>query len=216
MPDLELHLEGIEWYRFGGTCYPNNSYFNRLLRHLGYDADLCGADMTNPDVHIVSVVRLEGREYLVDVGYAAPFYEPLPRNLQADHVVSFGRNSYLLHPQDGLGRSRMDQLRDGERIHGYTVKPEPRDVSHFEDVIAGSYDDAATFMNAAVVERFFEDRSVRIHNLKLIETTHDSVTETRLADRDELVEAVEQHAGIPADIVREAIEGVALKGDIFT
>jgi arylamine N-acetyltransferase len=216
MPELELHLDGIERHNFGGTCYPNNSYFNLLLRHLGYDVSLCGADMSDPDVHIVSVVRLAGREYLVDVGYAAPFYEPLPRDLQAEHVVRFGRHSYVLHPRDELGRSRMDHLRDGERIHGYTAKPEPREVGFFEKVIADSYDDTASFMNAVVVERFFEDRSLRIHNLKMIESTPDSSTETRLADRHELIGAVERYAGIPADIVRDAIEDLGLSGDIYT
>jgi hypothetical protein len=130
--------------------------------------------------------------------------------------VSWGRHSYLLRPRDELGRSRLDHLRDGERIHGYLAKPEPRDIRHFEKVIAGSYDDAATFMNAVVVERFFEERSVRIHNFSLIETTPDGFAETRLTGRDELIDAVVQHAEIPADIVREAIRSVSLKGEIYT
>jgi arylamine N-acetyltransferase len=215
IPGLEQYLDGVERHSFGGTCYVNNPYFNLLLNHLGYDAALCGADMSAPDVHVVTVVQLEGREHLVDVGYAAPFYEPLPLDLDRYHVVDFGATRYVLHPRDELGRSRMDLLRDGERVHGYLAKPEPRRLGDFENVIRASYRPSATFMNAVVVERFFTDRSVRIHNLTLTESTVAESTVTRLAGTEQLVAAVEQRCGIAADLVREAVEGLQLDGDIY-
>jgi arylamine N-acetyltransferase len=172
IPTLEEHLDGIKRYNFGGTCYANNPYFSELLRHLGYDVTICGADMTRPDVHVVSVVRLEGREYLVDVGYGAPFFEPMARDLDQELEIVFGKNRYVLHPQDGQGRSRMDHFRDGELIHGYVVTPTPRGVDHFAEVIRHSYSNEATFMNVVVVERFFPERSVRFHNLTLTESGH--------------------------------------------
>jgi arylamine N-acetyltransferase len=216
IPELEQHLDGIDRHSFGGTCYANNPHFNLLLRHLGYDADLCGAEMSAPDVHIVTVLRLQRREYLIDVGYAAPFYEPLPRDLDRDLEVQFGSARYVLHPRDELGRSRMDLLRDGKVIHGYTASPVPRELAHFDEVISDSYRSSATFMNAVVVERFLPDRSIRIHNLSLSESSRHRTTVTRLADRDELVAAIEGHCGMPGELVREAIEDVSLEGDIYT
>ena len=216
IPSLEEHLDGIERFHFGGTCYANNPYFAELLHHCGYDADLCGADMTKPDVHVVSMIRLEGREYLVDVGYGAPFYEPMPRDLEREHEVVFGSNLFVLHPRDVEGRTRMDHLRDGKLIHGYLAKPEPRKIEHFDEVIRHSYTDAATFMNVVVVERFFTDRSVRFHNFDFTESTPDGTTTTRLADKKELVEAIEHHCGFPAEIVREAIFDIALDADIYS
>jgi arylamine N-acetyltransferase len=56
LPGLERYLDGIERFHFGGTCYANNYYFHLLLGHLGYDVKLCGADMSAPDVHVVSIV----------------------------------------------------------------------------------------------------------------------------------------------------------------
>jgi arylamine N-acetyltransferase len=216
IPSIEEHLDGIENSNFGGTCYANNPYFALLLRHLGYDVSICGADMSMPDVHIVSLVRLDGREFLVDVGYGAPFFAPIPRNLGRRHKIVFGRNRYELHPQDAAGRSRMDHLRDSEIIHGYTVNPKPREMDHFADVIRESYSDSATFMNVVVIERFFADRSIRIHNLTVTESTSNSSTATQLADKDQLVEAIEHHCGFPAEIVREAIDGIALEADIYS
>jgi len=34
--------------------------------------------MAKLDVHIVNVVKIGNREYLVDAGYAAPFAAPVP------------------------------------------------------------------------------------------------------------------------------------------
>ena len=150
---LEGYLDGIERFNFGGTCYANNYYLHTLLQHLGFDVRLCGADMNNPDVHLVSIVALESREHLVDVGYAAPFFEPLPRDLERDLVIDFGRCRYVLRPTDGLGRSRLDMYRDGELTHGYLAKPEPRSIDEFDGVIRGSYRSSANFMKNSCLFR---------------------------------------------------------------
>lgn len=73
--DHETHLTNSIMLGLGGTCYANNYYFNRLLNHLGFAVSLHGADMiAGRNVHAVSIVEFENEEYLVDVGYGAPFY----------------------------------------------------------------------------------------------------------------------------------------------
>ena len=71
-------------------------------------------------------------------------------------------------------------------------------------------------MNVVVGERFFPDRSLRFHNFDLTESTPHGTTAHRLADKKQLAEAIEHHCGIPADIVREAIAGIALEADIYS
>jgi len=216
IPSLEEHLNGIERFNFGGTCYANNPYFAELLRHCGYDVDICGADMTRPDVHVVSLIRLEERKYLVDVGYGAPFDAPMPLDLDREKEIVFGENKYVLHPRDKQGRSRMDQLRNGKLTHSYLANPEPREISDFAEVIHDSYSDAATFMNVVVVERFFPDRSLRIQNFDLKESTPTATTITRLTDKEELAKAIVNHCGFPREIVCEAIADIALEADIYS
>lgn len=216
IPSLEEHLDGIERFNFGGTCYANNPYFAELLQHCGYDVDLCGADMTRPNVHVVSMVRLKGREYLVDVGYGAPFYAPIPLDLVREQEIPWGENRYVLHPRDEQGRSRMDQHRDGELVHSYLAKPEPREIGDFAAVIRESYTDAATFMNVVVAERFFPDHSLRFHNFDLRDSTTDATTVSRLADKQELAAAIAQSCGFPGEVVREAIADIALEADIYS
>jgi arylamine N-acetyltransferase len=214
IPSLEEFLDGVERFNMGGTCYANNTFLNLLLRQLGYEVKLCGADMSRPDVHVVNMVRVDGREYLVDVGYASPFYEPMPRDLEEDLVVAFGGDQWVLEPQDDVGRSRMLQYRRGHLDHGYLAKPFPRSADFFDGVIRESYEDDATFMNAVVMVRFFEDRFVRLHNLTLTEATREKAQTGQLADRDSLQTAIRKHFGIPGAIVKMALEGMGDFRDI--
>jgi len=216
LPSLELYLDGIENYNFGGTCYTNNYYLNLLLKYVGYDVKLCGAGMTNPDVHIVNIVTLDGREYLVDVGYAAPFLKPPPRDLGRDHVVALGRDRYVLKPQDEQCRSRVEMYRDNELIHGYTANPTPRPIQHFDEVIAGSFSEGATFMNALLLVRFNVDRSVAIYNYNLIESNGSDYRIVALADKDELVRTIVDRFAMPSNMVKDVLADMAqLSGDAW-
>ena len=205
---LPLYLDGIERYHFGGTCYPNNFHFYSLLASLGYDVKLCGADMSNPDVHMVILVRVDGQDYLVDGGYAAPFLAPLPRGLQADFVVALGRDRYVLKPQDADGCSRLELYRDGILKHGYVVKPSPRKIDDFHAVIIDSFRPDATFLNAVLLARFYPDRSLVIHNLTRVESRGTESTTYSIGSPAELVAEVEKHFGIPAQIVSDALAGL--------
>ncbi|MCM2271697.1 MAG: arylamine N-acetyltransferase [candidate division Zixibacteria bacterium] len=216
LPTLEQYLDGIERYHFGGTCYPNNYFFSQLLRSLGFQARLCGADMSRPDVHLVIMVIIEEKEYLVDVGYGAPFYTPMPRDLDHELVMILGRERYLLLPRDGSGRSRMQMYRDDQLVHSYLAKPEAREISQFEQVISDSFRDEATFMNRLVVARFFPGRSIVMRDLTLTELRGEQSRSQTLGGRKELSAAIREHFGIPEEITREAISGLGEPGDIYS
>jgi arylamine N-acetyltransferase len=213
VPDLSEFLDGIEHFNLGGTCYPNNYSLHRLLHTLGYEVALCGADMTHPDVHLVNIVRVDGREHLVDGGYGSPFFAPLPRDLEHDHEIEFGRERYLLKPQDADGRSRLEFYRDGIHSHGYVVNPAPRVIEEFESVIQESFSASATFMNALVIVRFAPGRSVQLHNLTLTETEGPTVRSARIATAAELPGVIEERFGIPGAITRVALAGLQLSQD---
>src|ERR1035438_2674808 len=51
---LTEFLDGIEYSDLGGTCYTNNPYLTELLRDLGYDADLLGADIDRKSTRLNS------------------------------------------------------------------------------------------------------------------------------------------------------------------
>jgi arylamine N-acetyltransferase len=203
--NFERFLEGMERDNFGGTCYTTNYYFNLLLKFLGYDIRLCGADMSHPDVHLVSMARLDGCEFMVDIGYAAPFTMPLPRDLGEDFIIEHGEDRYILRPQDAVGRSRMDMYRDGQYRHGYVAKPEAREIGQFAGVIAQSFSEEATFMNAVLLTRHWPGGSISIRNLSVVEVEGAGTRITPLSGREELIGAIEEHFGIAPAISAEAI-----------
>ncbi len=215
VPDLELYLDGVRRFHFGGTCYPNGFHFYRLLRTLGYDAALCGAAMpSGEDVHVVITVALAGRDLLVDVGYGARFLEPLPRDGERDVTVEYGEDRWVLRPADAEGRSRLDAYRGGRQIHGYRIDPTPRTVEHFDAVVHASFGDDATFMNAVMLARHGASESVAIYNLDLVRSTPAGCATVRLAGRRELVAAIEREFGIPAEVAMEAIAALGPLRDI--
>ena len=205
IPDFPQFLEGIEKYHFGGTCYSNNYYLYLLLQYLGYNVKLCGADMNNPDVHIVSIVNVEGKEFIVDNGYAAPFSEPMPRNLNKDYTLTFGDEKYILKPKNNKGYSKLEQYWKGELKHGYIAKPKPRKIEEFQKVIEDSYRDDATFMNALMIARFYNNGSLVLRNLSLIKTKG-SKTRTQVINRADIPDIVENEFGISSQIVKEVTE----------
>ena len=216
LPDIRLYLDGIQNHHFGGTCYSNNYHFHLLLRGLGYQAKLCASDMKTPHVHAVNLVTIEGREYLADTGYGAPLLEPIPRDLPGDYETALGRDRYVLQPQDSKGCSRLVLYRDGAARHGYLVHPEPKKIDDFNDVIAGSFRPDATFLNSLLLVRFYPGRSVLIHNFTLVESQAGNSTVDTLANRDELIAAIEQRFAMPRDIVSEALAQLGDMQDAWT
>ncbi len=208
--DFELYLDGIEKYRFGGTCYSINFYLNQLLSWLSYDIKLCGADMKNPDVHIVNIVNIDNREFLVDTGYAAPFSEPLPLYLLNDYPINNGNDRYILKPQNNNSRPQIELYRNEELIHGYRVNPNARNIGEFRQVIEDSFKESATFMNALLLSRFSYDNFIVIHNMTITESYGDVLKKNSLDSIEQLVSVINDRFNIPRTIVLESLDGLQM------
>jgi arylamine N-acetyltransferase len=215
IPDLKQYLDGIIEYRFGGTCYANNFHLHQLLKYLGYDVKLCGADMNRPDVHIVNIVNLDGKEFIVDVGYAAPFMEPLPLGLLSDFKIFLGTDEYVLNPMDEKGRIRLNFYRDGELKHGYYINPTPRRIEEFSSVILDSFRQEATFMNSILLVRFDSNFSQVLHNNTFIESRGKNVKKISYKTKEEIVSVINKIFLIPKEITNVALEGLSMTQDAW-
>lgn len=214
IPDLPTFLNGIEKYNFGGTCYTNNYYLYSLLEYLGYEITLCGSDMKNPDVHLISMVTIDKQEYIVDCGYAAPFFEPLPRDMKNDLVINFGNEKYIIKPKDEFGRTKVEQYNAGKLQHWYTAKPRPRKIEEFDKVIKDSYSDDAIFMNAVRITKFSEDGSLVLKNLLLTQTINNKTTTAKIPLND-LSSLIKENFRMPYELVEEAMRSLKELKDIY-
>jgi arylamine N-acetyltransferase len=215
IPSIDDYLDRIEHLNLGGTCYACAIHLNALLRHLGYDAALCGAAMSQPDVHAVNVVTVDGRAYLVDVGYAAPFHAPMPLDLAAPRTLAHGPHRYTLHPADPDGRHRLDHIRDGERIHGYTLDLIPRDPGHFEPAITDSFHPDSEFLNQLRIVRHLRQRSVSFRDFTVMVIDERGVRARTLADRGEVTGVLEVMLNVPAAVTAEAISALAARQEAW-
>lgn len=200
---LSEFLDGIEYQDLGGTCYSSSPFLAELLQALGYDADLLGADMDRPNVHTVIRVRIEGVAYHVDVGYAAPFRQPMRLDRLPFEMVH-GKYRYLLEP-DGCDEYRMSVWCGPERVHGYAVHGPPRDFGFFRDIILESYTPGRMFMSCLRITRFFEAHTVELKNSTLTWYSGGETGETRLGSMQELRQAVEQQLAMPRCPVEQAV-----------
>lgn len=214
IPDFEEFLEGIEKYNFGGTCYTNNYYLYLLLKYLGFDISLCGADMKNPDVHLIIRVRIDEHEYIVDGGYAAPFLYPLPVDLSTDYVVILGNEKYVIKPKDEDGRTRVEQHYNGKLQHWYTANTKPRKIEDFSRVIADSYADDAVFMNAVRITRFTEKGALVLKNFMFTEINGTTTFYTKLS-RNELPDFIESKFQMHVKLVQRAVNSIRELKDIY-
>ena len=102
---LPEFLDGIEHQDMGGTCYGANPFLGDLLRALGYEADLHGANMPpRMNCHTSLRVRIDSHAYHVDVGYGGPFRDP----------IAFDRPPFVM--VEGANRYVFDREPQGEQI----------------------------------------------------------------------------------------------------
>ena len=205
IPDLDLYLFGISKNNFGGTCYSNNYYLNKLLNYLGYEVRLCGVDMANPDVHLVNIVRIESKDYLVDAGYAAPFLKPIPLDLTKEYKIALGANEYIISPRSENGYSELKMIRNGQPKHGYTVKPYSRSISEFETVIKNSFKESALFLNTILLTLFKAKSSIMIHNFSLVKNYCSKSKSIKLKSKEELIDNIVRYFAIPKYIVEDSV-----------
>jgi arylamine N-acetyltransferase len=171
--------------------------------------------MKNPDVHLVNIVNIENREYLVDTGYAAPFFEPLPLNMLNDYSINSGNDRLILKPQNNNNRPQIELYRNGELIHGYKVNTQARNISEFRQVIEDSFKESSTFMNSLLITRFDSDDFIIIHNMTVIESNGLVSKMHSLDSIDQLASVIDNRCGIPKTIVLESLSGLQMLKDAW-
>ncbi|RSM75245.1 3-amino-5-hydroxybenzoic acid synthase [Amycolatopsis sp. WAC 01375] len=118
----------------GGGCVQLTRLFLRLLRDLGFDADLIagttaeGRQSYGVEVeHMLILARVDGESWLADIGYAGPsFIEPL--NLDGGGVEQrqYGCRYRLVPDGDGVSLRRRPRLGQWSTVYEFTAKVRDR------------------------------------------------------------------------------------------
>jgi N-hydroxyarylamine O-acetyltransferase len=200
---LSEFLDGIEFSDLGGTCYSNNPFFAQLLRELGYDATLLGADMSQPNVHTCIRVGIDGLSYHVDVGFAAPFREPLRLDRLPAHIHE-GNNRYTFQP-DGPDRYRMSMFSGDEPREFYVAHGPALPRSVLDEVVVKSFSLRSHFLQHLRISRVFDSYSVDLMDRKLYRHENGKTTLTEIRSLAGLMAALEEQFHMPRCPVEPAI-----------
>jgi len=201
---LAEFLDGIEHRDLGGTCHTNNPFLASLLKALGYQADLLGADMSKPNVHTSIRVRLSGVDYHVDVGYGAPFR----RAIRLDRLPwEFEQGCYrFVFDHASAPEAYQASVYSGkQRLHGYVVHPPAREAGFFDGEVIESYRPGMTFTSMLRIIRFFDDYAADLEDAKLSIHRGGETTSKLLRDMAELRAAVASDLAMPRCPIEEAV-----------
>lgn len=137
--ELPLLYDKIVNRRRGGFCFENNGLFSWLLTQLGFQVTLISGQVRNsitgrygpPFDHLIIVVTLEGRRWLVDVGFgSAGFSTPL--SLEDSGPQEQGHRVYRIRKEAGGGMHFLEWQQeenrgaDGDWVEIYKFTLDPR------------------------------------------------------------------------------------------
>ncbi len=138
--DPERFYQKVVEQKRGGYCYELNGLFYELLLHAGFDARLisgrvvkgkrCGPEFD----HLAIMVKLEGRDWLVDVGFGDFSLAPLA--VTSEDPQSDGRHSFLIKDAeiDGVPYGSVCRWRNAKNLYTteYFFTGTARSLTDFE------------------------------------------------------------------------------------
>lgn len=131
--DLDRFYHKIVEKRRGGFCFELSGLFNALLQKLGFRTKLISGtvirgEWIGEDCHAASIVNIDNKDYLVDVGYGDGPRKPVPLSGEAMTDVSGTYRVYPMAEQYNLQKKQDDQW-----VTLYSFSPQNKSLTSFED-----------------------------------------------------------------------------------
>ena len=213
LPGIDEFLDGVAERDLGGDDFTIAIHFAGLLQFLDYEVEVLGADIGNaPRSHAVCRVRFEDTHYLVDIGYGAPFYQPISLS-QLPNVVLHGDYQYALDRHaSGPGSVEVTTLRGGNKVQSYVAKPPALNPDGFAAAVQRAGDPGNRALRTLRISRFFASRVLEIYDNKLVTTHHNITTVTPIRDVEELEVIVHEQLQLTRCPVRQAVDILRSRG----
>jgi N-hydroxyarylamine O-acetyltransferase len=189
--------------RRGGICYEQNTLFAALLRRLGFEVALLGAEVASaegdfgpPFDHMALLVTIGAQRWLVDVGFGDSFV--LPLDLDRSGEQRQGRAAYELH-LDGAWQL-LTKHAHGEgstAAPSYRFQTQPREVADFEPMCRHHQTCTAShFTQLDICSLPTPTGRVTFNGHQLIETDAGVRRVTELRDAPQRHRALRAHFGV--------------------
>ncbi|HYQ68100.1 arylamine N-acetyltransferase family protein [Actinophytocola sp.] len=141
----DVFFQALITERQGGICHELSGLFRALLLELGYDVTIVSAgvrganDQFGPDLeHMLNLVRIDGEQWLVDVGFAGPsFTEPV--RVSADVQTQNGFDYQVVPDGEHLVLRRRGVGADWQAVYRFTLRE--RHYAEWKAIVTGENDD---------------------------------------------------------------------------
>ena len=183
----------------GGLCVVNNAGFKNLLEALNYSVTLIPSAVKLEFDHVVILAKVNGSEYLVDVGCGYPTFEAIPldfeteskvyrysflklRFIREDGFIKRLHNHSRLIPTSAQGNSTV-------WVKFYHFKVTPVDLAFFDETMQTVYTVPGTspFLISLRAFRCANGKAVGFYNDRLItEDESNNLVETKLQGSEEV------------------------------
>ncbi|WP_126425892.1 arylamine N-acetyltransferase [Brevibacillus marinus] len=221
IPPVELFVDNMMRFDFGGTCYTLNSRLHLLLKALGFNCYLVQLGNDHMAV-LVKLPDLPGERVYVDCGAAAPLFRPVRFERDVQNLSSFaGEQVRLVPDQKQKGYYRYLRYRRNELISNeWLFHPdEQKTFAQFIPLIKRANQPGASFMRVLRCQLFQLDkrRSLSLlNNVFTIRYEDGSDFQLLLGSSKEIRRVLAEDFRLPRLPVEEAINVLESLGiDIF-
>lgn len=174
----------------GGFCYELNGLFFELLCSFGYDVKRISAkvyikdNQYSPEYdHIALITKINGVEYLTDVGFGEFIFEPL--KIEFDLPQEDPRGMYIVDNYDG-DYIRINKIENDNLTPEFIFKNIGRDFKEFADMcLYHQSNPNSHFMKKRLISLPTENGRITISGNTLKIQELESTTEKELGDESE-------------------------------
>lgn len=198
--DMEKFSDKIIGKKRGGFCYELNGLFNELLKSLGFQTEIISARVSNGKDfgaeydHLAILVKIDGEEYLTDVGFGDFSAEPLKFVLNTEQTDANG--VFLI-------RKRSDEYFEVVKKHGsewqseYIFKDSARDLSEFAEMCNFHQTSSEShFTRGKLCSLMTQNGRKTLTDKKFIKTENGEKEETEIVSEDEFNEILAREFAI--------------------
>lgn len=185
----------------GGFCYELNGLFSALLNELGFKSKIISARVYNGKGgfseeydHLAILTKIDGKEFLVDVGFGDFTAEPLKFELDLRQQDPNGIFSIRKHDQEYFVVSKK---KDSEWGNEYIFKEIERDLSEFEEMCNFHQTSPESHFFRGIVCSLMTDTGRKtLTEKKFIETSRGKKTEKEIGSKEEFDAILKNEFGI--------------------
>ncbi|MEM7297607.1 MAG: arylamine N-acetyltransferase [Bacteroidota bacterium] len=201
--DYQKIFEKLITNRRGGFCYELNGLFYHLLSHVGFDCFLISAKVKNKETqefgrdydHMAIVVRIDGEEWLVDVGFGEGMIYPkkiIKGLVQMDYVDYWRMDT---DPDENLILQVSLDSNHFRSLYLFTLQ-EKQVIQFMEMCEYQQSSPQSTFTQKKLITKLTAEGRITLTDRKLKILALGEVSEVDIMNEDEFISKLEQHFGI--------------------